>query len=584
MVINSFLNLISRNNDDDSTDSGQSGLSSDTSTLEMNTIDRSQRGWSWVPDWQKIFGKQWKEWQSYLQDAKGKKILIASMVSNSALSPLESLLCVALTLRGANVEILICDGILPACMNTTGPDEESRKSFVKNGPPSCDWCFTSHKGCYEQLGVKVHQLSNLLTEKQLLEAEELSKKLSLEEIKSYEEEGLPIGEHALAGTLRFFARGDLEDEPHNEDVLRRYFCASLITARAMQKCHQLFAFEHTLVNHGIYVPAGIVVACAKNYNSKVTTFTTGYKKRTVIFSHDDTYHHTLMDEHIDAWNQMAWNKELSGTIEDYLKSRWYGTNDWIYFHDENPRVKREEIEAEIGIDFSKPTIGLLTNVVWDAQLHYPANAFENMIEWIEKTVDYFGNRKDLQLLIRVHPAEIRGFVKSRQKVVDELNRRFQELPENIYVIPPESPLSTYVAMENCNSVIIYGTKTGLELTSMGIPTIVAGEAWIRNKGLTQDANNQEDYFNILDQLPLQEARLSEEQKTKAKMYAYHYFFRRMIPLNVINPEADKEFPMEILPVGIDGFLPGADKGIDTICDGILKGTPYIYRAEEQVVK
>ena len=57
-------------------------------------------------------------------------------------------------------------------------------------------------------------------------------------------------------------------------------------------------------------------------------------------------------------------------------------------------------------------------------------------------------------------------------------------------------MSTYAAMAQCDSVIIYGTKTGVELASMGIPTIVAGEAWIRNKGITRDAATAEQYFRF----------------------------------------------------------------------------------------
>ncbi len=50
-------------------------------------------------------------------------------------------------------------------------------------------------------------------------------------------------------------------------------------------------------------------------------------------------------------------------------------------------------------------------------------------------------------------------------------------------------MSTYALMSLCNSAIIYGTKMGVELTSVGLPVIVAGEAWIRNKGLTHDARH-----------------------------------------------------------------------------------------------
>ena len=152
---------------------------------------------------------------------------------------------------------------------------------------------------------------------------------------------------------------------------------------------------------------------------------------------------------------------------------------------------------------AKPVIGMLTSVMWDAQLHYRANAFPNMLAWVTATIEYFARRPDLQLLIRIHPAEIRGTLRSRQPLLPEIQKHFPVLPGNVFVIPPESAASTYAAMQRCNAVLIFGTKTGVELTSVGLPVIVGGEAWIRNKGLTFDASSPARvHFRLLDRLPL----------------------------------------------------------------------------------
>jgi len=89
--------------------------------------------------------------------------------------------------------------------------------------------------------------------------------------------------------------------------------------------------------------------------------------------------------------------------------------------------------------------------------------------------------------------------------------------------PPESRISTYVTMLQCNAVILYGTKTGVELTSVGMPVIVGGEAWIRNKGITFDASSPAEYFELLDRLPFP-TRMDETTIRRARMYAYHFFF------------------------------------------------------------
>jgi hypothetical protein len=201
-----------------------------------------------------------------------------------------------------------------------------------------------------------------------------------------------------------------------------------------------------------------------------------------------------------------------------------------------------------------------------------------MLEWLVQTCEYFATRPDLQLLIRVHPAEISGFPPSRQPILTELRKRLPVLAPNIIVVPPESGLSTYALMSLCNSAIIYGTKMGVELTSVGLPIIVAGEAWIRNKGLTHDASSPEEYFRLLAQLPFAD-RLPPTQLARARRYAYHFFFNRMIPLPFIEPKAG--YPIYRLRLDrIEQLLPGASPGLDLICDGILEQAPFVLREKE----
>jgi hypothetical protein len=329
-------------------------------------------------------------------------------------------------------------------------------------------------------------------------------------------------------------------------------------------------------DHGIYVPNGIIGAVARLLKVRLVNWHVAYRKKCFIFSHHDTYHHTLVSEPVSSWENIRWNEELEKDVVAYLSSRWDGRDDWLSFN-RNPQEKVKKIEEQTGVDFSKTCVGMLTNVMWDAQLHYPANIFSNMIEWAVETISYFAKRPDLQLLIRIHPAEVTGTLPSRQPILREIKKFFSVLPSNVFIIPPESKLSTYVAMKNCDSVIIYGTKTGVELTSMGIPTIVAGEAWIKNKGITFDPVSRQEYFNLLDKLPFNKP-VDTATLQRARKYAYHFFFRRMIPVNCISP-TNYFPPFKIDVNSIADLIPGKDLGLDIICDGILNGGEFIYPAE-----
>lgn len=528
------------------------------------------------PQWQSIINTHQYQWQQALSSAQtGDKILVATSVGGDIhMTTVESLLATALTLRGAQVHILICDGVLPACFWCDARFYPGDTPFIHYGPRKdlCQQCYPFAVKVFTPLGLPIHRYSDFLTPEDYKDTQDIADTISVEDISNYIYQEIPVGEHALAGALRFYARASLAGEPHGEIVLRRYFQAALLTAIATTKLMTSISFKCAVFNHGIYVPQGITGAVARQQGVRVVNWNPAYRKQCFIFTHHDTYHHQLMEEPVSNWENMSWNEEKERSILDYLKSRWQGTQDWIWFH-ESPQFELDAIGKEVGVNFSLPCIGLLTNVMWDAQLHYKANAFPNMLSWIVETIEYFRGRPDLQLLIRVHPAEIRGTLRSRQPIVQELAKAIPQLPPNVFIIPPESSVSTYAAMAQCNAVLIYGTKMGVELTSMGIPVIVAGEAWIRNKNITLDASSVEEYRSYLQQLPFVH-RLNSITTTRARKYAYHFFFRRMIPLEFTVP-AKNLSEYQLGNFSLLDLLPGKSKGLDTICDGILEGKEFI---------
>jgi hypothetical protein len=508
----------------------------------------------------------------------GKRILLATGAGGHLPSlALESLLGMALVRRSAEVDFLLCDGALSACMMCEVNWYQDIEALARTGPRDrCGDCHAPAARMLEEVGLRHLNLTEYIEPREREQAQQLAAAATRSEISVFSIGGVSVGEHALAGALRFYARGQLEDGDQATLLLRRYFEAALLTYFAARRIFANGRYQVVVLNHGIYVPQGVVAETARTMGVHVVTWHPAYRRQCFIFSHDETYHQSLMKEPTTEWEGMELNERQQAQIGSYLRSRWESKHDWIHFH-HAPKLDANDIVSEVGIDFSKPTIGLLTNVIWDAQLHYPTNAFPSMLDWLFKTIAYFAQRPDLQLLIRVHPAEITGTVPARQRVIDEIRKAFPDLPANIFLIPPESRLSTYVAMSLCNAALIYGTKMGVELSAVGLPVIVAGEAWIRGKGVTLDATCEADYFRHLDALP-HPGRLNNDVHMRALTYAFHFFFRRMIPLSSVAPQSGwPPFQPAIRDAG--DLLPGRDKGLDVICQGILTGAPFVYPAE-----
>jgi hypothetical protein len=161
---------------------------------------------------------------------------------------------------------------------------------------------------------------------------------------------------------------------------------------------------------------------------------------------------------------------------------------------------------------------------------------------------------------------------NRQPVGAEIAQRYPDLAPNVHVVPHDHPANTYALMDLCRAVLIYGTKTGVELAPFGKPVVVAADSWIRGKGLTYDVSSKEEYAELLariDSIPMLDAEAVE----RARRYAYYFFFRRMIPMSSLEPDRPE---LTLAIRSLDDLLPGRDPGLDVICRGILDGTEFVF--------
>lgn len=537
--------------------------------VRLNLVART----SGHEDWGPIIDRDRALWDERRANAAGPRVLITTGIGGHfALSAIDRLLAVALTLRGARVSLAYCDAALSACQIAEIGRVASRSRLATRAPSAdfCSYCHGPARAASEALGLPVLRYGSYLNAADRADAALLAATTPMSRIGDVKWRDFAIGEHARAGALRFFAKSDIAGEPNGEAVLRRYLESAALTAVATERMLAETGADVVVAHHGIYVPQGVVGSATRRAGKRLVTWNPAYRRSSFIFSHDDTYHHTLMDEPVEAWSDPLTPDE-EAEIVAYLTSRRRGTRDWIVFHDN--RKSPDDVVAALDLDPALPVIAAFTTVFWDAQLHYRANIYPSQRDWLVDTIAWAAYRPDLQLVVRVHPAEATGAVPSRQSAVEEIKAAFPDLPANVRVIPPTSPISSYALAERANAAVIFATKMGVELTAIGLPVIVAGEAWIRNKGLTIDPNSPADYRAVLDRLPMP-TRLPDDKVRRALAYADHFFFRRMIELKSVAPHpGPRQFRTAVTSLG--ELEAGGDPGLDTICDGILKGTPFV---------
>lgn len=531
--------------------------------------------------WDELLDSNRELWKKSLEESiNGKKILIATLgggFSHRPFMTMDAILSLALTLRGAKVESFFCDHTLPVCLKAEYA--YIKPEVIHNSQISQTLC----KGCYKdnhsvslQLGLTNHTMSSFVTLKERQNAKEIANHTDFSAIKNYQMDGILIGKHAIAGAMRYFSHSDPSQLPLGIEITKRYLEASIISYYAVKRLLEENQYDSVCLTHGSYTPHGVIKDTCDKFGVPVTSWTVAYLKQRFIFSGGELLH-SMLHEANAVWENIKWDNRHEKKIMDYLNSRWNGGKDWLSIPKENQKTSFVEFAKKQKLDLKKPIIGLLTNIIWEAYADYTSKVFPDMLIWIKKTMEYFATRKDLQLLIRIHPAEGKWHV-STQLALEEIKKMFQKLPSNVYIINSDENVSTYEAMEYCDAAIIYQTQTGLELAAQGIPVIVAGDAFIRNKGIACEPLSEDQYFEQLDLLPFNK-RLSEDKILRARKYAYHAFYRKMIPLNFVEESNDWMLFKPKLNK-LDELLPKIDEGLDIICDGILNGTPYIYPAEE----
>jgi hypothetical protein len=523
-------------------------------------------------------GQSWAEIRDAAQaDPAAPKILIATTTGGHlAAVQFDAMMAAALTLRGVNVRFLLCDAALPACMIDQHDWYPNRARFTESDGerPVCRACWPVGEKYLSPLGLPVMRMSELVSAAERAEAYAAADEVDPATASEWTCRGLPAGEHGLAGALRFHARAELDGAPYGEAVLRQYLRAGAVAAVASDNLPAAFPYDVLVAHHGIYIPQGIWVAAAHKAGKRVVTWNPGYRTGSFVLSQEDTYHKTMISEPPALWENEPLDEARRKALHDYLRQRRSGAADWISFGSgrggENTAVLRD-----LGLDTSRPTVALLTSVMWDAQLHYESNAFPSQLAWLDATIRHFAARDDLNLVIRVHPAEITGFIPSEQRVVDHVRETFGALPPHIVVVGPENPVNTYAIADGCDCALIYSTKTGIELSAVGTPVVVAGEAWIRGKGFSIDADSPEGYEAILRSLPLGE-RLSAAKQERAERYAWHFFFRRMVELPGFYRHGGWP-PYRMAIEDLKELAPGADANLDMACRAIVEGGPFLAR-------
>lgn len=224
--------------------------------------------------------------------------------------------------------------------------------------------------------------------------------------------------------------------------------------------------------------------------------------------------------------------ELDAELDADFVRRYDGT--WTLGRQNQPRGTRpftaDEITELIGLDPAKPTAVVFAHVLWDASLFYGVDLFDNYADWLRHVVRAAAANPRCNWVIKTHPSNVfraaHGDVAAGASSEAEIVRaELPELPPHLFLVPPDTPISTrslYPAIDF--GLTVRGTP-GLEAACFGTPVITAGTGSYSGLGFTVDSASREEYLARLAALPALDA-VPPDARVQARRHAHTLFLRR----------------------------------------------------------
>jgi hypothetical protein len=473
----------------------------------------------------------------------------------------EALIAAGLRARGADARFVTCGGDLPIC---------SFGSIEVSPPPACGYCRKYGDTTLQAFGFAHTDLRDLWRQANLPHTDLFSHLLP-EQLPQAVYKGVPLGQLVRPAVAGYLRADRLTHDAAGIAAYRRFIAASVPIVDACEAALDRFKPERIFMASGLFFPDALMLHLARKRDIDVLTYEFGHRPSTLVF----------------AWNgpagldfDLAWARykdtPLSPAeqvrIEGYLRQRAIGspaTGDIAVYWPEMVS-SRDSIRDELGLNPDWPIVTLFTNILWDTALYERDVAFGSFRHWLSETIRVFERLPEVQLVIRVHPAEVRlALSATRDTVVRFLVDEFPRLPPNVFVVPPESSISSYTLGALSAVSLVYASTIGLELAAVGKTVLVGGAVHYGRKGFTADITNGASYEALLRDA-LREVPMPREHVELALRYAHFFFYRASLPFPLVEKSMAGDVRLD--PSFADRLGANQDPGLQAVCDALLTGS------------
>lgn len=459
----------------------------------------------------------------------------------------EGVIAQALRLRGARVRFITCGGGLEIC---------DRANTWEAPPMPCSTCTRYVHGSVDAHGFPRHAL---------LEGTEADPWPELDGVGGDDLADVVDGDLALGALVDipvkwFLMAAQLHDDPLAPMTRRRFLRSARRIAAGLARTLDELQPDHVVLCNGLFLFEAICWELCRQRGIDVVNYERGLIKETLLFRRGVPACLLDLGDLWEEWKDVPLTEAEDQQLSAYLADRQQGLHTIDRFWG---GARFDEPERHGG----GRLVSLFSNLTWDSAVIGQEVAFPSIQAWAEAAVEWFVAHPEHELIVRVHPAEVKLPGKqTREPLEPHLRARLPDLPPNVRIVSADDPQSSYPIMAASDLGLVFGSTTGVELALAGTPVIVSGASHYRGRGFTVDVDDPTGFAEAIEAVLADPAAFAPPQEL-VRRYAYLFFFRA--PVHSPGVEEHVLGLARITVRELDELAPGRDADLDRICDGIL---------------
>lgn len=427
---------------------------------------------------------------------------------------------------GCTVKMLYSDGVIDSSDADTVLRNEIPQNFVSK---KLGWAVKRAMG----LDSDAISYKDNISEEEIKEIKNIVAKVNTKDIPNFHYLGINVGKHANAAAIRYFLFGKLNfDNAKEMAVLRKKLYYAMVAIKVASHVFEKEKPNTIFMLHGIYSTWGPFLS----YFASKGVETVVYENRTsrngyfTFFRNSEAFSMHGKQEWLD-FEKKDLLKEEKEEVENYLDNRLKGNiGEHLMFKKniDSAENKKYILNWLFKKEYKKRYI-IYPNVFWDECIAGNiSNIFDDGFDWIDKTIEFFKQNPDYQLIIKPHPGEL--ILEGCSKGIAEYIRETHgNLPDNIYTLKSDTVLKLSDLFESRDDIvcITFNGTIGIESAVLGIPVLTVAKVHYKEAGIVKAISSQQEYFSLLkDSKELFD--FARDHIDLAKKYAYFYFFKTMV--------------------------------------------------------